>query len=180
MCSGTALLYRIPKIVIGENRTFQGPEDYVRSRGIDWKSSTTPSVTSYAGLHRGTPGTVERRHRRSLRFEAICRCRQTVLGTSSFKQGCHCPIDAVCRKCHEFWIIGTPSRNTIHRSKNPFFCVTPPCSAGLENQVELSTRCSKNTRIRASWAKFQKSSSVRPPQAHATLLSNSPAVELDS
>jgi cytosine deaminase len=34
MCSGTALLYRIPRIVIGENRTFQGPEDYVRSRGI--------------------------------------------------------------------------------------------------------------------------------------------------
>jgi len=34
MCSGTALLYRIPRIVIGENRTFQGPEDYTRSRGI--------------------------------------------------------------------------------------------------------------------------------------------------
>jgi cytosine/creatinine deaminase len=35
MCSGTALLYRIPKIVVGENRTFQGPEEYVRSRGVD-------------------------------------------------------------------------------------------------------------------------------------------------
>jgi cytosine deaminase len=35
MCSGTALLYRIPKIVIGENRTFRGPEDYTRSRGIE-------------------------------------------------------------------------------------------------------------------------------------------------
>jgi creatinine deaminase len=34
MCSGTALLYEIPKIVIGENQTFQGPEDYVRSRGV--------------------------------------------------------------------------------------------------------------------------------------------------
>ena len=34
MCSGTALLYDIPRIVIGENRTFQGPEDYVRSRGV--------------------------------------------------------------------------------------------------------------------------------------------------
>ena len=34
MCSGTALLYKIPKIVIGENRTFQGPEDYLRSRGV--------------------------------------------------------------------------------------------------------------------------------------------------
>jgi cytosine deaminase len=35
MCSGTALLYRIPKIVIGEHQTFQGPEEYVRSRGVE-------------------------------------------------------------------------------------------------------------------------------------------------
>src|SRR5262249_17465772 len=34
MCSGTALLYRIPRIIIGENQTFRGPEDYVRSRGV--------------------------------------------------------------------------------------------------------------------------------------------------
>ncbi len=35
MCSGAALLYGIPRIVIGENRTFRGPEDYVRSRGVE-------------------------------------------------------------------------------------------------------------------------------------------------
>src|SRR5262245_36555477 len=35
MCSGTALLYRIRRIVIGENRTFRGPEDYLRSRGVE-------------------------------------------------------------------------------------------------------------------------------------------------
>jgi cytosine deaminase len=35
MCSGAALLYKIPKIVIGENQTFRGPEDYVRSRGVE-------------------------------------------------------------------------------------------------------------------------------------------------
>jgi len=35
MCSGTALLYKIPKVVIGENMTFQGPEAYVRSRGVE-------------------------------------------------------------------------------------------------------------------------------------------------
>lgn len=34
MCSGAALLYGIPRIVIGENKTFQGPENYVRSRGV--------------------------------------------------------------------------------------------------------------------------------------------------
>ncbi len=35
MCSGTALLYAIPMIVIGENHTFKGPESYLRSRGVD-------------------------------------------------------------------------------------------------------------------------------------------------
>ena len=35
MCTGTAILHRIPRLVIGENKTFQGPEDYVRSRGIE-------------------------------------------------------------------------------------------------------------------------------------------------
>jgi len=35
MCSGTVLLYKIPRVVIGENITFQGPEDYLRSRGVD-------------------------------------------------------------------------------------------------------------------------------------------------
>ena len=34
MCSGAALLYGIPRIVIGENRTFRGPEEYLRSRGV--------------------------------------------------------------------------------------------------------------------------------------------------
>jgi creatinine deaminase len=35
MCSGAVLLYKIPKIIVGENRTFRGPEEYVRSRGIE-------------------------------------------------------------------------------------------------------------------------------------------------
>ncbi len=35
MCSGTVLLYGIPTVVVGENRTFRGPEDYLRSRGVD-------------------------------------------------------------------------------------------------------------------------------------------------
>ena len=34
MCSGAILLYRIPRVVVGENRTFQGPEAYLRSRGV--------------------------------------------------------------------------------------------------------------------------------------------------
>jgi cytosine deaminase len=35
MCSGAILLYKIPKVVIGESRTFKGPEDYLRSRGVE-------------------------------------------------------------------------------------------------------------------------------------------------
>lgn len=34
MCSGAILLYRIPRVVIGENVTFQGEEDLLRSRGV--------------------------------------------------------------------------------------------------------------------------------------------------
>ena len=35
MCSGAILLYGIPKVVIGENQTFSGPEEYLRSRGVE-------------------------------------------------------------------------------------------------------------------------------------------------
>lgn len=35
MCSGAALLFGIPRIVVGENTTFQGPEEYVQSRGVE-------------------------------------------------------------------------------------------------------------------------------------------------
>jgi cytosine deaminase len=35
MCTGAILLYDIPRLVIGENRTFSGGEDYLRSRGVE-------------------------------------------------------------------------------------------------------------------------------------------------
>ncbi|MDX2016343.1 MAG: nucleoside deaminase [Planctomycetota bacterium] len=34
MCSGTAVLHRIPRVVIGEHRTFQGREDWLRAEGV--------------------------------------------------------------------------------------------------------------------------------------------------
>lgn len=34
MCSGAALLYGIRNVIVGENTTFQGPEEYLRSRGV--------------------------------------------------------------------------------------------------------------------------------------------------
>ena len=35
MCTGAILLYGIPRVVIGENRTFMGGEDHLRSRGVE-------------------------------------------------------------------------------------------------------------------------------------------------
>ena len=42
MCSGAILLYGIPKVVAGENRSFRGPEDYVRSRGVELEIADDP------------------------------------------------------------------------------------------------------------------------------------------
>jgi cytosine deaminase len=35
MCTGAILLYRIPKVVIGENKTFMGAEDSLRAAGVE-------------------------------------------------------------------------------------------------------------------------------------------------
>ena len=35
MCTGAILLYGIPRVVVGENKTFYGGEDYLRSRGVE-------------------------------------------------------------------------------------------------------------------------------------------------
>ncbi|HKO55655.1 MAG TPA: nucleoside deaminase [Thermoanaerobaculia bacterium] len=35
MCTGAILLYGIPRVVVGENTTFMGEEDLLRSRGVD-------------------------------------------------------------------------------------------------------------------------------------------------
>jgi cytosine/creatinine deaminase len=43
MCSGAILLYGIPKVVIGENRTFHGEEELLRSRGVILDVADDPS-----------------------------------------------------------------------------------------------------------------------------------------
>ncbi len=45
MCTGAVLLYRIPRVVIGENRTFRGPEDYSASRGVRLDVVDDPECT---------------------------------------------------------------------------------------------------------------------------------------
>ena len=42
MCTGAILLYGIPRVVIGENRTFMGGEDLLRSRGVEVVNLDSP------------------------------------------------------------------------------------------------------------------------------------------
>jgi cytosine deaminase len=46
MCSGAILLYGIPHVVAGENRTFQGPEEMLRSRGVRLDILDDPACVS--------------------------------------------------------------------------------------------------------------------------------------
>ena len=43
MCSGAVLLYGIPRVVIGENETFMGPEGYLRDRGVELRVLGDPT-----------------------------------------------------------------------------------------------------------------------------------------
>ena len=45
MCSGATLLYKIPRVVVGENRTFQGPEEYLRGAALTLQSPTMTSAS---------------------------------------------------------------------------------------------------------------------------------------
>jgi creatinine deaminase len=44
MCSGAILLYGIPRVVIGENRTFRGEEELLRSRGVTLEIVDDPAI----------------------------------------------------------------------------------------------------------------------------------------
>src|SRR5579872_1373567 len=35
MCSGAIVLYKIPRVIAGENKNFRGAEDYLRSQGVE-------------------------------------------------------------------------------------------------------------------------------------------------
>jgi cytosine deaminase len=45
MCSGAILLYRIPRVVVGENQTFVGEEELLRSRGVLVEVLQDPTCT---------------------------------------------------------------------------------------------------------------------------------------
>ncbi len=42
MCSGTILLYGIPKVVIGENKTFMGAENWLKNQGVELELVDSP------------------------------------------------------------------------------------------------------------------------------------------
>jgi len=42
MCSGAIVLYGIPQVVVGEHRTFQGPEEHVRAQGVKVEVADDP------------------------------------------------------------------------------------------------------------------------------------------
>ncbi len=42
MCTGAAILHRIPRIVIGENQTFRGREDWLAAEGVDFRVVDDP------------------------------------------------------------------------------------------------------------------------------------------
>jgi len=55
MCSGAILLYRIPKVIIGENKNFMGEEELLRSRGVNLEVIQDPSciemMSSFIKMH---------------------------------------------------------------------------------------------------------------------------------
>ena len=46
MCSGAILLYGIPRVIVGENRTFIGEEELLRSRGVEVTVVDDPTCIS--------------------------------------------------------------------------------------------------------------------------------------
>lgn len=42
MCTGAILLYNIPKVIIGENKTFMGDEELLKSRGVEIEVAQSP------------------------------------------------------------------------------------------------------------------------------------------
>ena len=46
MCSGAILLYKIPHVIIGENKTFMGAEDHLRANGVKLEVANDPSCVA--------------------------------------------------------------------------------------------------------------------------------------
>jgi cytosine/creatinine deaminase len=55
MCSGAILLYGIPRVIVGENRTFMGEEEWLRSHGVRLDVAQDPRcielMTAFIAAH---------------------------------------------------------------------------------------------------------------------------------
>jgi cytosine/creatinine deaminase len=55
MCTGAILLYKIPRVIVGENRTFYGGEDLLRARGVEVvvldDAECVAMMTDFIGAH---------------------------------------------------------------------------------------------------------------------------------
>ncbi len=70
MCTGAILLYGIPRVVLGENETFMGGEDYLRARGRRGREPRVRDLQAAdARLHPRASRDLERGHRRVARAE---------------------------------------------------------------------------------------------------------------
>jgi cytosine deaminase len=49
MCSGAILLYGIPRVIVGENRSFMGEEQWLRSRGVEIEVIQDPRCIALMG-----------------------------------------------------------------------------------------------------------------------------------
>jgi creatinine deaminase len=57
MCSGAIVLYKIPRVVVGENKTFTGAEDYLRNNGIQVDVlQDAECIALMAGFIKANPG----------------------------------------------------------------------------------------------------------------------------
>ncbi len=67
MCTGAILLFQIPRVVVGEARTFEGDLGFLRSAGVDVVLLDDPGLRrGHGGVPDPLPGGVERGHRRSV------------------------------------------------------------------------------------------------------------------
>jgi cytosine deaminase len=53
MCTGTIIQFGIPRVIVGENRTFAGNEDFLRSRGIEVVVIDDPRCVSLMSRFQG-------------------------------------------------------------------------------------------------------------------------------
>ncbi|MBD3388391.1 MAG: nucleoside deaminase [Candidatus Altiarchaeales archaeon] len=47
MCAGAVLLYKIPKVVVGENVNFKGAEEHMRKRGVEVEVLNHPAIIEF-------------------------------------------------------------------------------------------------------------------------------------